>query len=107
MPLPGPIAVFHPAAKSMGRAAEMRIELAGYGRPAWLAGRTTMRQEGIDGTLTVEPVPDGTRMRWSWHVRPKGPSKLLAPVINWMGKRRERTVRAAMKRYLEAPQPKR
>ena len=41
------------------------------------------------------------------HVRPMGPSKLLAPVINWMGKRQERTVRAAMKRYLEAPQPKR
>ena len=47
------------------------------------------------------------RMHWSWHVRPKGPSKLLAPVINWMGKRQERTVWAAMKRYLEAPQPKR
>ncbi len=107
MPLPGPIAVFHPAAKSMGRAAEMRIELTGYGRPAWLAERATMRQAGIDGTLTFEPVPDGTRMRWSWHVRPKGPSKLLAPVINWMGKRQERTVWAAMKRYLEAPQPKR
>ena len=46
-----------------------------------------MRQAGIDGTLTFEPVPDGTRMHWSWHVRPKGPSKLLAPVINWMGER--------------------
>ena len=75
MPLPGPIAVFHSAAKSMGRAAEMRIELTGYDRPAWLAERTTMRQAGIDGTLTFEPVPDGTRMHWSWHVRPKGPSK--------------------------------
>ena len=31
----------------------MRIELAGYDRPAWLAERTTMRQAGIDGTLTV------------------------------------------------------
>src|ERR1017187_3938619 len=39
MPLPGPIAVFQSAAKSMGRAAGMRIELTGYDRPAWLAGR--------------------------------------------------------------------
>ena len=85
----------------------MRIDLTGYDRPAWLAERTTMRQAGIDGTLTLEPVPGGTRMHWPWHVRPKGPSKLLAPAINWMGKRQERTVRAAMKRYLEAPQPKR
>ncbi len=46
-------------------------------------------------------------MHWSWHLRPKGPSKLLAPVINRMGKRQERTVWAAMKRYLEASQPKR
>ena len=107
MPQPGPIAVFHSAAKSKGRAAEMRIELTGYGRPAWLAERATMRQADIDGTLTFEPVPDGTRMHWSWHLRPKGPSKLLAPVINWMGKRQERTVWAAMKRHLEAPQPKR
>jgi Polyketide cyclase / dehydrase and lipid transport len=107
MPLPGPIAVFHSAAKSMGRAAEMRIDLTGYDRPAWLAERSPMRQADIDGTLTFEPVPDGTRMHWSWHVRPKGPSKLLAPVINWISKRQERTVWAAMKRYLEAPQPKR
>ena len=60
----------------------MRIELAGYDRPAWLAERTTMRQAGIDGTLTFEPVPDGARCHWSWHVRPKGTSKLLAPAIN-------------------------
>ena len=79
----------------------MRIELAGYDRPAWLAERTTMRQAGTDRTLTVEPVPDGTRKRWPWHVLPMGPSKLLAPVINWTGKRQERTARAAMKRYLE------
>ena len=85
----------------------MRIDLTGYDRPAWLAERTTMRQAGIDGTLTFEPVPGGTRMHWSWHVRLKGPSKLLAPVINRMGKRQERTVWAAMKRHLEAPQPKR
>lgn len=47
-----------------------------------------MRQADIDGMLTFEPVPDGTRMHWSWHVRPKGPSRLLAPVINWMANAR-------------------
>jgi hypothetical protein len=85
----------------------MRIELTGYDRPAWLAERTTMRQADIDGTLTLEPVPDGTRMRWSWQVRPKVAFRLLGPVIAWIGIRQERTVWAAMKRYLEAPQPKR
>jgi hypothetical protein len=92
--------------KSMGRAAEMHIELTGYDRPACLAERTTIRQADIDGTLHLSPCLT-ERMHWSWHVRPKGPSKLLAPMINWMGKRQERTVWAAMKRYLQAPQPKR
>jgi hypothetical protein len=61
MPLPGPSPVSHPAAKSMGRAAKMRIELTGYDRPARLAERTTIRQAGIDGTLTLEPVPGVAR----------------------------------------------
>ena len=66
----------------------------------------------MDPLAPPDPVPTAThdrplRMHWSWHVRPKGPSKLLAPVINWMGKRQERIAWAAMMRYLEAPQPKR
>ena len=90
----------------MGTAAQMRIELTSYDGPAWLAELTTIRQAGIDRTLHLSLCLT-ERMHWSWRVRPKGPSKLLASVINWMGNRQERTVWAAMKRYLETPQPKR
>jgi hypothetical protein len=93
--------VFQSAAKSMGRTAEMRIELTGYDRPSRLASRTIMRQADMDGTLTFEPAPSGTRMRWSWRVRPKGAVRLLAPLITWMGRRQEQTIWASMKRYLE------
>ena len=58
-----------------GRTAEIRIGLTGYDRPAWLASRTIMQQAGMDGTLTFEPTPPGTRMRRSWHGRPKGAAR--------------------------------
>lgn len=98
--------VFRSAAKSMGRTARMRIELTGYDRPGSLASRTTTRQADINGTLTFDPAPGGTRMRWSWTVRPKGAARLAAPVIAWIGRRQEKAIWTNMKRYLEAPQPR-
>jgi hypothetical protein len=98
--------VFRSAARSMGRTAEMRIELTGFDRPGRLSSRTTTRQADIDGTLTFDPVPGGTRMRWSWTVHPKGAAKLLGPVITRIGRRQEEAIWASMKRYLEAPQPR-
>jgi hypothetical protein len=94
--------VFRSATKSMGRTAEMRIELTGYDRPARLASRTIMRQADVAGTLTFEPVRSGTRMRWAWRVRPKGAVRLLAPLITWMGRRQEQAIWTSMKQYLEA-----
>ncbi len=94
------------AAKSTGRTAGMRIELAGYDRPGRLASRTTTRQAGIAGTLAFGPAPGGTRMRWSWAVRPEGAARVLAPVITGIGRRQEQAVRASMKRHLETPQPR-
>jgi hypothetical protein len=69
----------------MGRAAEMRIELTGYDRPARLACRAIMRQADMDGTFTFEPALSGTRMRWSWHVRPKAVVRLMAPADHVAG----------------------
>ncbi len=93
--------VFRSATKSIGRTAEMRIELTGFDRPARLASHAIMRQADMAGTLTFEPAPSGTRMRWSWRVRPKGAVRLLAPLITWMGRRQEQAIWTSMKRYLE------
>jgi uncharacterized protein YndB with AHSA1/START domain len=95
--------VFHSAVTSMGRTVAMRIECTAYERPTLLASTTTMRQADFTVVLTFEPVPAGTRMRWSEQVRPKGGFKLLAPVITKMGRRQEQTIWASMKRHLEAP----
>jgi hypothetical protein len=93
--------VFRSAAKSMGRTAEMSIELTEFDRPVRLASHTIMRQADMVGTLTFEPAPPGTRMRWSWRVQPKGAVRLLAPLITWVGRRQEQAIWTSMKRFLE------
>lgn len=93
--------VFRSAAGSGRRTAEMLIEFTAYDRPVRLASTTTMSQADIMGSLTFEPVPAGTRMRWSWQVRPKGVMKLLGPVVAWVGRRQEQAVWTGLKHYLE------
>jgi hypothetical protein len=94
--------VFRSAARAMGHTTEMTTRLTGCDRPGWLASRTATRQADIDGTLSFDPVPGGTRMRWCWHVHPKGAARLAAPVITVLGRRQERAIWASMKRCLEA-----
>jgi uncharacterized protein YndB with AHSA1/START domain len=101
----GPVGVgtrFRSAVASMGRTAEMVIECTGYDRPRRLDSTTTMQQADISYTLTFEPAGTGTRMRWSGQVRPKGASRLLGPMITWMGRRQERRIWTSLKHRLEA-----
>jgi hypothetical protein len=53
------------------------------------------------GTLTFQPVADGTRMRWAWQVETPRWMKILAPVIVLMGRRQERRIWGGLKRLLE------
>jgi hypothetical protein len=55
----------------------------------------------ICGSLTFDPVPEGTLMRWQWEVRPQGALRLLTPLIVRLGRRPERSVWAGLKRLLE------
>ena len=80
----GPIgegARFYTELRMMGRTMPMVVELTGYerpSRPAWVTRSPMMRTEGA---LTFEPVDEGTRMHWSWDVRPRGAMKLMAPLV--------------------------
>jgi len=93
---------FRSAVRSAGRTADMLIEFTDYDRPRRLASTTTMKQADIEYMLTFEPVPTGTRMRWSGQVRPKGAFRLLTPLIAWLGRRQEQRIWQSMKRQLEA-----
>jgi uncharacterized protein YndB with AHSA1/START domain len=88
--------------KSMGRTFDMTIEFTAYERPTRLGSTSSMSSANTRGTLTFAPHPQGTRMRWSWDVEPRGISKLLTPLINRMGTHQEEVIWASLKRHLEA-----
>ena len=93
----------------MGRNVEMVWEITAYERPRRLggAGRAVVRliralpTMDMQGTLTFDAVPGGTRMRWSWQLEPCGVFWLLTPLIGWMGRRQEATIWAGLKQLLE------
>jgi Polyketide cyclase / dehydrase and lipid transport len=93
---------FRSAVASRGHTAEMLIECTGYERPKLFATTTTMAQADIRYTLRFEPVAEGTRMRWSGQMRPKGAFRLLGPVFTWRGTRQEQRIWAGLKDHLEA-----
>ena len=101
----GPIGVgttFRAESTSQGRPVVMTITFAEYERPRRLTSATHLSTMDIQGTLTFDPVPEGTRMRWLWDLQPRGEFKLIAPLIARMGRRQEQTIWTGLKRYLEA-----
>jgi hypothetical protein len=101
----GPIGLgtrFRTELNTMGRAMPMTVEFTAYQRPWRLASSTHSSMMETDGALTFESVPDGTRMRWSWDVRPRGVLKLMTPVVGAIGRRQERNIWGSLKRLLES-----
>ena len=56
----------------------------------------------ITGRLTFDREPAGTRMTWSWELRPRGLMRLATPLIAVVGRRQEAAIWAALKRQLES-----
>jgi Polyketide cyclase / dehydrase and lipid transport len=98
----GPGTRYWATTRAISRTIAMTIETTGYKRPLLLASSTQMSPMSIHGTLTFEPVPDGTWLRWSWQVHPHGLLRLLTPAIIRRGRRQELAAWASLKRYLEA-----
>jgi hypothetical protein len=93
---------YRAATKTIGRPVEMTIEFIDYERPRRLGSLTHMPTMEIQGALTFDPVPEGTRMRWSWELQPGGVLRLLTPLISRIGRRQEQAIWADFKQYLEA-----
>lgn len=101
---PGPIGPGTRWAATMatrGRMRDMIIEVTDFERPTRLGSTSTLSTGEVRGTLTFAPVGGGTRMQWSWEVRPHGILRLLAPVVWLVGRRQEARVWAGLKRVLE------
>jgi uncharacterized protein YndB with AHSA1/START domain len=90
--------------QSMGRPLDMVMEVTDYERPTRLGSTTSMSTAEIRGVLTFRADRAGTRMEWSWELKPKGMFKLLTPVIGRMGKRQEQAIWDGLKRHLESGQ---
>jgi uncharacterized protein YndB with AHSA1/START domain len=93
---------FHTELRTMGRRMPMVVEFTDYERPSRLASVTRSSMMETEGALTFEPVPGGTRMQWSWDVRPRGAMKLMAPLVGVIGRRQEREIWGRLKRLLES-----
>ena len=87
---------------SRGRTTGMTIEYTADERPRRLASSIHMPAADSAGTLRFDPVPNGTRMGWSWEIRPRGLYRLLTPVIARVGRRQEQENWGGLKRFLEA-----
>ena len=102
---PGPVGVgtrFRVVTRSMWRTAEMTIEFTAYERPRLLAVSAHLSTMEIEGRLTFDPVPEGTRMTWSWDLEPSGVLKLLGgPIVARNGERQEQTIWTNLKHLLE------
>jgi uncharacterized protein YndB with AHSA1/START domain len=101
---PGPLRLgsrFRAEMRTRPRPMVMTIEFTGYERPRRLASTTHLSTMDIQGMLTFDPVPAGTRMRWSWNLQPRGLLKLATPVVARIGQRQERAIWTGLKRLLE------
>jgi len=106
----GPIGVgtrFGATARSGRRVLEMLIELTEYDRPRRLRSRTTMSSIDTDGGLTFAPLGRATRMSWDWEVSPRGPMRLLSPLVVLLGRRQEQRISSGLKIQLEESVPTR
>jgi uncharacterized protein YndB with AHSA1/START domain len=98
---------FHVEMRMLRRTVDLTVEFTQFERPRLLGSTSRAATRGgrgrmlTSGTLTFEPVPRGTRMRWAWQIETPGRMKILAPVIVRMGRRQEQRNWGSLKRLLE------
>jgi hypothetical protein len=83
----------------------MVIEFTAVERPHRLTSKTYTEGMVLDGGLTFEAVPAGTRMSWDWTLHPTGSMRLLGPLLRVMGTRNERRIWTGLKQHLESRSP--
>ena len=101
---PGPVRVgslFQNVHRALGGSGTMLVEVTKLDRPHRVATTAHGSSMDVTGTVTTQPVPGGTRLLWSWQVRPVGWFRLLTPVLALAGRRLERRTWLGLKSYLE------
>ncbi len=102
---PGPVAKgtrWSATIESRGRPLDMKMEVTDYTRPTRLGSTTSMSTAEINGAVTFEPDPAGTRLSWSWELQPRGLFRVMGPLIARIGRRQEAEIWAGLKSYMES-----
>lgn len=102
----GPIGAgtqFRATTRSMGRDQDMTIQITEYDRLRTLSSHTTLAAAEVTGRLTFSPDATGTRLQWAWDIQPRRLPTLLHPLIEVVGRRRERRIWRGLKHQLEGP----
>jgi carbon monoxide dehydrogenase subunit G len=94
---------FRAEISSMRRTVPMVTEITAYERPRRYASSTHLSFMDTTGSVTFEPVLEGTRMQWSWRVEPRGVVRLMTPIMARIGRRQEQANWEGLKRVLEEP----
>lgn len=105
---PGPVGTgtrWSATIESRGRPLDMKIEVTDYTRPTRLGSTTSMSTAEIHGDMTFEPDPAGTRLSWSWELKPRGLFRVMGPLIALIGRRQEAEIWAGLKSYMESTAP--
>ena len=88
--------------ESVGRPVAMTMAVTEFSPPRRLGSRTKMPGADVQGGLTFDPDPVGTRLTWSWELRPHGVLRLAAPLIGVIGRRQEAATWNRLKQLLES-----
>ena len=100
----GPLGVGTRWAATMGTprgSSAMVIEVTGYEPPRRLDSVSYLQRMDIAGSVLFQGVPEGTRLRWRWEVRPRGALRAVGPLLGLVGRRQERQTWEGLRRHLE------
>jgi uncharacterized protein YndB with AHSA1/START domain len=102
---PGPIGVgttYEADLIVRGRTTPMTIEVTDFDPPHRLESWSRVPKMDIHGAVIFEPISGGTRMSWKWDLTPRGPLRLLGPLVTMMGRRQEERIWTSLKKLLES-----
>jgi hypothetical protein len=93
---------FRSETKSAGRTVGLVVEITEYERPCRLATSAETSSMTIRSTLDFDRVPEGTRVRWSSELEPRGALRIVKPILAPIVRRQAESIYAHLKGVLES-----
>ncbi|GAA1036338.1 hypothetical protein GCM10009557_46820 [Virgisporangium ochraceum] len=98
----GPGARFMAEPRGGGYRRAMAMTILEYDRPRRLHNAVRASYLRVDGVLTFQEVPGGTRLSWNWDTALVGPMKILSPLLAVVGPAWERRNWVGLRTFMES-----